>query len=98
MKTVGQHIAEARRGQHKTLRSLAKDADVSPALLSMIEHGKQRPSKELIVRLAVLLDGDADMWCGLAGLVTPDAENRLAALAKDDPMFFRNMVARLGRS
>lgn len=94
METLGQHVADARRKAHKTLRSLARDADVSPTLLSFIEHGKHEPSKELVVRLAGILGADPDYWCALLGKVTPEVEQKLAAIAKDNPVFYRNMLNR----
>jgi transcriptional regulator with XRE-family HTH domain len=69
---------------------------VSPALLSLTEQDKHVPPKELIVKLAQLLGGDADQWCGMAGKITPKAEAHLAKMAKDDPMFFRSMINRKG--
>ena len=86
---------EARKKMHKTLRQTAREVGVSPALLSLIENGLHRPSKELVVNLAVALDGDGDLWCGLLGEITPDAEKRLSSIARDDPAFFRSMVNRL---
>jgi transcriptional regulator with XRE-family HTH domain len=95
METLGQHIVAARSRAHKTLRSLAKEAGISPALLSLIERNKHQPYKELVVRLAGLLNADADYLCALVGRITPAAEKHLAELAKGDPQFFRSMVSRL---
>ncbi len=96
MKTLGQHIVAERKKQSKTLRKLAAEVNVSPALLSLIERDKHQSSKEVVVRLAMALNSDADRWCALIGKITPDAENQLAKLAENDPVFFRNMVSRLG--
>jgi transcriptional regulator with XRE-family HTH domain len=94
MDTLGKEILTFRKEKRITLRALANTVKVSPSLLSLIEHGKQKPGKELIVKLALELDADADKWCGLAGMITPEAESRLADLAREDPMFFRGMVNR----
>lgn len=92
METIGQYIAAARKEKHKTLRSLARDADVSPTLLSFIEHGKHEPTPELVVRLAGILGADPDHWCALIGKVTPEAQRKMAKIARDNPVFFRNMI------
>ena len=87
-------IVAARKRKARTLRTLATEANISPALLSLIERGKHRPSKEILARLAGLLDADPDQWCGLLGKLTPEAERCLAAFAKDDPRAFRRMMSR----
>jgi transcriptional regulator with XRE-family HTH domain len=96
MATLGQTIHEARRAQKKTLHNVSEQVGVSPALLSLTEQDKHIPPKALIVRLAEVLKGDADQWCGLAGKVTPNAEATLAEVAKDNPIFFRSMLKRKG--
>lgn len=98
MDSFGQNLIVARKSSRKTLRALAKEIGVSPSLLSLIEHNKQRPSKELVVRLAKILGANPDEWCGLAGMITPDSERRLADFARSDPMLFRNLVNNLGRN
>lgn len=95
--TLGQDIAASRHQAHKTLRQVAADIGVSPALLSLIERGKQKPSAQTVVKLAATLGGDADLWCAKLGKLTPEAEGQLADIAKDDPGFFRTMLKRLGR-
>ena len=97
MVTLGTEILAARKEKRMTLRSLANSLKVSPSLLSLIEHDKQKPSKELVVAIASALDSDPDKWCGLAGMITPEAESHFADLAREDPMFFRNMVKRIGK-
>lgn len=97
--TLGTEIRKTRTGIHKTLRSTAKEADISAALLSLIETDKHVPPKEVIVRLAYLLDADVDRWCGLAGKITAEAEESLARLARENPEFyryFRTMIDRTG--
>jgi len=94
MGTLGQAVYEARKRLRRTLHVLSGEIGVSPALLSLIEQDKHVPPNELIVKLAAALGGDADQWCGLAGKLTPDAQSKLAALAKDDPIFFRSMIKR----
>jgi len=94
MKSLGQTIYEFRKREQKTLHALSRKIGVSPALLSLVEQDKHVPPKELIVKLAHALNGDADRWCGLAGKITPKAEATLAEIAKNDPLFFRSMINR----
>jgi len=95
MDKLGREIVAARAKQHKTLRGLAREAGISPALLSLIEHGKHVPDKALVVRLANLLNADSDYLCALIGQITPTAEKHLARIAEVDPSFFRSKVNRL---
>lgn len=94
MTTLGKEILSFRKKKRVTLRALASTVKVSPSLLSLIEHGKQKPGKELIVELALALDANEDEWCGLAGMITPKAESCLADLAREEPMFFKGMINR----
>lgn len=91
--SIGQHIRAARCRLLKTLRATAKEAGVSPGLLSMIEQDKHAPTRELISRLADLLEGDVEQWCGLAGKVTPETESAMARLARTNPDFLRTLRA-----
>ena len=96
---LGQDIARRRKEMGLTLRSAASDLGVSASLLSMIEQGKHIPSRETIVGLAKLLEADADLWCAVAGRITPDAEAALAKVARQNPegyRFLRTLVERNG--
>lgn len=86
---LGQELVGLRRAHNKTLRTLAREVDVSAALLSLIERGKHVPNRELVVRLAKALDADADRLCGMCGRITAEAEQSFAALARSRPEFFR---------
>lgn len=87
--TLGEEILSRRRKAHKTLRFTAQEADISASLLSLIEREKHTPSREVIERLASVLGGDVDRWCGLAGRITTEAEESLAKLAIEQPEFYR---------
>lgn len=89
---LGEQIVKARAGRRKTLRGLAAEVGVSPALLSLVEQGKHEPQRELIVTLATVLGEDADAWCALVGRVRPDVESELARVARDDPAGFRSFL------
>ncbi|MCE2540515.1 MAG: helix-turn-helix transcriptional regulator [Acidobacteria bacterium] len=77
-KRVGGTIRELREAQELGLRAAADRLEISPAYLSRIERGRERPSKPALVkRLATLLGGDPDLLFRLAASTDPD----LAAFA-----------------
>jgi len=93
-KSFGNLLHDARRAKKQTLRALAAEVGISAALLSLIEQEKHVPPKEVIVRLAEHLGADSTEWCAAAGQITPDAERKLARLARDEPLYFRKMLDR----
>lgn len=81
-KSFGGTIRELREAQELGLRAAADRLEVSPAYLSRIERGKERPPKPALVkRLATLLGGDPDVLFRLAESTDPD----LAAYIHDVP-------------
>ena len=62
-----------RQAQKMGLRAAAERLGISPAYLSRIERGKERPPRpELVKRIAALLGGDSDVLFRLAGSTDPD--------------------------
>ena len=62
-----------RQAQEMGLRTAADRLGISPAYLSRIERGKERPPKpDLVKRLAALLGGDSDLLFRLADSTDPD--------------------------
>ena len=81
-KSFGGTIRELREAQKMGLRVAAERLEISPAYLSRIERGKERPPKPALVkRMATLLGGDPDMLFRLAESTDPD----LAAYIHDVP-------------
>src|SRR3954447_1330124 len=56
MEDLGRRLKEVRVRAGLTLRELARQADVSPSLISQIENGKSRPSVSTLYTLARLLN------------------------------------------
>lgn len=56
MSTLGTRLAELRRKHGYTLRGLAAEAGVSPALLSQLENGTTDPSLSTLRKLAGVFD------------------------------------------
>lgn len=72
-KAFGETIREMREAQGLGLRVAAERLGISPAYLSRIERGRERPPKpELVKRVARLLGGDADLLFRLAESTDPD--------------------------
>ena len=58
MKTGGQIIRIKRRDLGLLLRQVAAHVDINQAILSKIEKGERKPSKENIVKIAEILELD----------------------------------------
>ena len=69
----GEMIREMRLAQQLGLRSAAERLGISPAYLSRIERGKERPPRpDLVKRLTTLLGCDSDLLFRLAESTDPD--------------------------
>lgn len=72
-KGFGEIIREMREAQRLGLREAADRLGISPAYLSRIERGKERPPRaEVIKKIAWLLGGDADLLFRLSNSTDPD--------------------------
>ncbi len=73
VKPFGDTIREMRMAQEMGLRTAAERMGISPAYLSRVERGKERPPRpDLVKRMATLLGGDPDMLFRLAQSTDPD--------------------------
>lgn len=95
-KSFGEAIRVLREAQDLGLRAAAEQLGISPAYLSRIERGREKPPRpELIRKMATLFGGDADVFFRLAQSTDPelaDYVNSVPAL----PEFLRTaMAARL---
>lgn len=86
--TLGKAIREQRLKNNVGIKVVAKEVDVDYSHLSKIENEHLKPSKELIMRLAATLNGDADQWMILAGYL-PDDIYKAALL--NPSSFIKNM-------
>ena len=92
-KAFGETIREMREAQSLGLRAAAERLGISPAYLSRIERGKERPPKpELIKKIARLLGGDADLLFRLSTSTDPDIAEYLN-LVPNAPEFLRTAMA-----
>jgi transcriptional regulator with XRE-family HTH domain len=57
---MGEHLREARRARHLSLRTLAERLGVSPSLISQIETGRANPSVSTLYAIAAELDVSLD--------------------------------------
>ncbi len=95
-KSFGETVRVLREAQDLGLRAAADQLGISPAYLSRIERGREKPPRpELIRKMATLFGGDADVLFRLAQSTDPelaDYVNSVPAL----PEFLRTaMAARL---
>ena len=73
MKNFGETIRELRVAQDLGLRETAVKVGISPAYLSRIERGKERPPRpEIIKVLAKLLAADPDVLFRLSSSTDPE--------------------------
>jgi transcriptional regulator with XRE-family HTH domain len=92
-KGFGESVREMREAQHLGLRVAAERLGISPAYLSRIERGKERPPKpELVKKMARLLGGDADLLFRLASSTDPDIAGYMN-LVPNVPEFLRTAMA-----
>ena len=71
--SFGETIRNMRMAQEMGLRTAAERLRISPAYLSRVERGKERPPRpDLVKRMATLLGGDPDMLFRLAESTDPD--------------------------
>lgn len=57
---LGRLLRDLRIGAGLTTRALGAQAGVDPSLISYVEHGRRRPSRRVIRRLWLGLNGEAD--------------------------------------
>ena len=73
MKNFGETLRELRVAQNLGLREMAAQVDISPAYLSRIERGKERPPKpEVIKKFARILAADPDVLFRLSSSTDPE--------------------------
>jgi ribosome-binding protein aMBF1 (putative translation factor) len=80
------HVREARRNEGMTLRALADAVDADFTYLSKVEHGHDRPSRDLAERLDTALVTDGSILSAFDALGCPKCGAALAAaLAPKEP-------------
>jgi len=56
LETTGQIIRKARETKGMLLRELAAELKIDSAVISKIERGERKPARELIIKIARILD------------------------------------------
>lgn len=78
MKNFGETIRDLRVAQDLGLRETATKVGISPAYLSRIERGKERPPRpEVIKELAKILAADPDVLFRLSSSTDPEVAHYL---------------------
>ena len=80
-RSFGETIREMRTAQEMGLRTAAERLGISPAYLSRVERGKERPPRpDIVRRMATLLGGDPDLLFRLAESTDPELAEYLHTL------------------
>jgi len=58
MKTIGEVIRELRTAKHLLIREVAAELQIDSSLLSRIERGDKRPTRDQVIQLAGILKAD----------------------------------------
>lgn len=58
MKTIGEVIRELRTSKKLLIREVAAELQIDSSLLSRIERGDKRPTREQVIQLAGILQAD----------------------------------------
>lgn len=66
---IGQHIKQQRLSQNRGLRELARMINVNASYLCNIEKGKKKPSKNILIKIANVLDLDSNYLILLSGQI-----------------------------
>ena len=81
VRSFGETIREMRTAQELGLRTAAERLGISPAYLSRVERGKERPPRpDIVRRMATLLGGDPDLLFRLAESTDPELAEYLHTL------------------
>lgn len=92
----GEHIRELRKAHHLTQRKFAELLNVDFTYISKIENGKVEfpPSKDLIRKMAGILETDAEALLALAGQFDHRALQELVAEIPEAGTLLRRLQAR----
>ena len=92
-KPFGETIRVLREAQKIGLRTAAEQLEISPAYLSRIERGREKPPRpELIRKMATLFGGDADVLFRLAQSTDPELADYVNSVP-GVPEFLRTAMA-----
>ena len=86
---LGERINQLRESNGIGVRALGRMVDVTGMHISNIEKGKSSASSELIIKLAGVLNADADELLALADQVAPDVADVINTNAQAVPSFLR---------
>jgi transcriptional regulator with XRE-family HTH domain len=89
----GETVRALREAQSLGLRAAAEQLGISPAYMSRIERGREKPPRpELIRKMATLFGGDADVLFRLAQSTDPELADYLNSMPAL-PEFLRTAMA-----
>lgn len=90
VETIGQRIRRERLALGMTQRELAKAVEVGVPHISKVEAGHEKPSEDLLRRLAQVFEADADELLLVARRLPETMLEELAADPAEALAFFRS--------
>ena len=81
---IGKTIATRRKAQHISQEQLSEKADISQGYISSIERGKEKPSLELLEKIAQALDCQLYIDLIPNGVPAPDVEHIASAVTSTE--------------
>jgi transcriptional regulator with XRE-family HTH domain len=88
--SLGKKIKELREEKRISIRELGRRTDVSGMHISNLEKGKGNASPELVSKIAVALEANADELLHLADRVDPEVVNVIQKNPLAVPSFLRS--------
>jgi transcriptional regulator with XRE-family HTH domain len=87
---LGDKIRDLREDKRLSIRELGRRTDVTGMHISNLEKGKINASPELLVKIAKVLDTDADELLHLADRVDPEVVDVIQSNPQAVPSFLRS--------
>lgn len=88
--TLQEKIKALRTEKRLSVRGLAREVSVTPMHISNLENNKSNASPELIKKIALALEADADELLHLNSQVDPEVVDVIKSNAQTIPSFLRS--------
>lgn len=88
--TLPEKIKALRTEKRLSVRGLAREVSVTPMHISNLENNKSNASPELIKKIALALEADADELLHLNSQVDPEVVDVIKSNAQTIPSFLRS--------
>ena len=92
LRTFGQILLKARTDAGLSQGDLSRAVGITPSFISDMEHDKRGPSDDTLLKIAVALEVDPDLFFAQLGRLPPDLARRL----QQRPEWMRKVRGLLG--